>query len=163
MTRRHDHDGERPAPRRLSPEEQLDGLALWQQPFAVTLPAEPRRSTPEHPQPMALAYAPGSETSEEAAERMAPRAELLRARVLRAYAVAGEAGLTADECALGLDEHVLAIRPRVTELHQLGWLEKTKRRGASVSGRTRATVLVITDAGRRRADALARRQAGRVA
>ena len=120
--------------RRRSTAEQVEGLGLFD--------AAPR--------PMPLAYAGGSDTSEDAAESQASRAEQLRERALRAYRDAGARGLTADECARVLGATVLAVRPRVTELRQLGWITRTGERRRNESG-LNASVLVITDGGARRA------------
>ena len=46
---------------------------------------------------------------------------------------AGE-GMTPDEVASVLGADVLAIRPRITELHKLDKIEKTGERRANVSG-----------------------------
>ena len=49
-------------------------------------------------------------------------------------ACANPGGLTADEIAADLGESVLSIRPRVSELHRLGMIEKTKVRRRNASG-----------------------------
>ena len=130
---RHPHADDR---RTLSPREQVAGLGLFDAPPA--------------PRPMPLAYAGGSDTSEDAAESQASRAEQLRERALTAYRDAGQRGLTADECARVIGATVLAVRPRVTELRQLGWITRTGERRQNDSG-LGASVLVITDGGLRRA------------
>lgn len=73
-------------------------------------------------------------TSKEAADRMERRgrAASLRAAVLGAFEL-GFTG-TADELAFRLGQSVLAIRPRVTELHKQGLLEPTGERHRNESG-----------------------------
>ena len=83
---------------------------------------------------------PGSKTdgtSAQAAERMAETAGTLRERVRALFGE--EAELTADECAVALNESVLAVRPRVSELARLHVIEDTEKRRANNSGMT-ATV-----------------------
>jgi len=75
-----------------------------------------------------------STTSREAAVAIEAkgRAKTLRGRVL-AWFQQGNEG-TADACAALLGEDILAIRPRVTELHKQGWLEHTGQRRKNASG-----------------------------
>jgi len=141
MTRRHAHADERP---RRSTEQQVEGLALFQEPLAQTLPTEPRRTS----QPMALPHAPGSDTSEDAAEAMASHAERLRERILEL--LLGHDNLTPDEAATLLREDRLATRPAFSVLRGLGYLEHSGERRRNVSG-LRAHALRLTAAGRRRA------------
>ena len=61
------------------------------------------------------------------------RGERLRALVLKVLASA-PSGLTADEIAAQLDESVLAVRPRVSELFHAGLIEKTGERRRNDSG-----------------------------
>jgi predicted ArsR family transcriptional regulator len=68
-----------------------------------------------------------------AAGRMSARSERLRARVLEVFALT-PSGLTADEIAAKLDESVLAVRPRVSELFHAGLIEKTGERRHNASG-----------------------------
>ena len=71
-------------------------------------------------------------TSELAAARMSLTAGTLRAK---AYAIiAASDGMTADEVARTMNESVLAIRPRITELGKAGWIYKTDMRRCNVSG-----------------------------
>lgn len=73
-------------------------------------------------------------TSSEAAERQDPeRLGRLREAALRRLRTT-PGGLTADEIAADLGESVLSIRPRVSELHRLGMIEKTKVRRRNASG-----------------------------
>ena len=47
----------------------------------------------------------------------------------KAYAIiAASDGMTADEVARTMNESVLAIRPRITELGKAGWIYKTDMR-----------------------------------
>jgi predicted ArsR family transcriptional regulator len=61
------------------------------------------------------------------------RIERLRRLALAALAAA-PGGLTADEIAAALDESVLAVRPRVSELFHAGLIEKTGDRRPNASG-----------------------------
>ena len=61
------------------------------------------------------------------------RTERLRALVLEVLALT-PSGLTADEIAAKLDEIVLAVRPRVSELFHAGLIEKTGERRLNASG-----------------------------
>lgn len=73
-------------------------------------------------------------TSRDAAKAIEARgrARNLRARILALYASGRH--LTADECAAVLNESVLATRPRITELQQLGLIEKAGERRPSSTG-----------------------------
>lgn len=75
---------------------------------------------------------PFRETSLDAADAMADRAPILRARVLGVLATGDH---TADEVAAKLGESVLAIRPRVTELAKAGRIADSEARRKSASGR----------------------------
>jgi hypothetical protein len=55
-------------------------------------------------------------TSRDAARAVSSSAPLLRERVFAAIRAAGARGMTADEAAAAVEETVLAVRPRVTEL-----------------------------------------------
>jgi hypothetical protein len=70
-------------------------------------------------------------TSQEAAEAIEPRANTLRAKALAALELRA---LTPDEIADALGESVLAIRPRVTELFNLGRIEWTGEKRTNASG-----------------------------
>lgn len=74
----------------------------------------------------------GTDTSRAAAESIP--ASLLRGKVLAEFQRRG--ALTADECAAGLGLSVLSVRPRVTELGNLGKLIDTKTRRQNASGRS---------------------------
>ena len=89
-------------------------------------------------------------TSLEAAHRIEAkgRARTLRKMVLEWFSYDHES--TADEVAEQLGEDILAIRPRVTELHKQGWLEHTGQRRKNASGAS-AHVWRITTVSNRRA------------
>jgi len=70
-------------------------------------------------------------TSKEAAKAISGRAEHLRDRALAHIA---NRPSTADEVAEAIGETVLAVRPRITELKQLGKIERTGERRANASG-----------------------------
>jgi predicted ArsR family transcriptional regulator len=74
------------------------------------------------------------DTSVDAAESMASRAETLRTKALGVFSRAD--GLTADEAAFAMNASILAIRPRVTELARMGEIEDTGRRRKNRSGRS---------------------------
>ena len=71
-------------------------------------------------------------TSREAAASMADAAPKLRDKCKRALSL-GPA--TADEVAGRLGLSILAVRPRITELHRLGAIQPTGERRANDSGR----------------------------
>ncbi len=84
----------------------------------------------------------GSDTSEAAAKILEQgAADILRARVLRAFEAAGARGLTADECGEAIGATPFACRPRATELLQAGLLRRTSMRRLNASGMS-ARVLV---------------------
>lgn len=62
----------------------------------------------------------GPETSREAAEKHAAGFRELRERIFETIRGAQEDGLTSDEVAALLDCDVLAVRPRISELKELG-------------------------------------------
>ena len=67
-------------------------------------------------------------TSREAALKMKHRQPKLRDRVLAILKDAGPVGRTADECAELLGKTPFSIRPRLTELFQLGLIYKSGSR-----------------------------------
>lgn len=75
-------------------------------------------------------------TSRDAAHSIKGRAEQLRERVLAEIVGAGALGLTADECAVRINETVLAVRPRVTELFKMGKIRRSGVRRKNESGMT---------------------------
>lgn len=88
-------------------------------------------------------------TSKDAAKAMGITASKMREDLLTLYRTAWPAGLTADEAAAKIGRTVFAVRPRITELRQLGDLmpvlgagpDPKPLRRANVSGMM-ATVLV---------------------
>ena len=72
-------------------------------------------------------------TSREAAVAMKPKAATLRAGVM-ACLRANPDGLTADECAEKMGESVLSVRPRVTELKEIGAIVATGTKRENASG-----------------------------
>jgi predicted ArsR family transcriptional regulator len=81
-----------------------------------------------------IAGAKTGTTSRDAAEKIeaSGRAHTLREEVRFAFQCGYEG--TADELARQLAEHPLAIRPRVSELHKKGYIEKTGRTRRSLAG-----------------------------
>jgi hypothetical protein len=80
---------------------------------------------------------PGSKasgTSADAAAAIACHATRLRGIVLREFMAAGQRGLTADQAARLVEESILSVRPRVTELKTAGLLVPTGERRANDSG-----------------------------
>ena len=82
-----------------------------------------------------------SDTSKAAADDIAPSAGTLRAKVL-AVLHFRPGGMTADDCAdlLGIDK--LSIRPRMSELRELGQVRDSGRRSPNASGK-KAIVWVL--------------------
>lgn len=70
-------------------------------------------------------------TSRAAAEAIAPRAKSIREKVLE---LLKREALSADQCAQRLGVTVLAARPRVTELHKMGLIEKLPITACNESG-----------------------------
>lgn len=73
-----------------------------------------------------------TDTSRQAAEDMKPNAATLRAKVLRVLALGPR---TADECAADLRHPILSIRPRLSELRELGKVVDTGERRRNASGK----------------------------
>ena len=103
-------------------------------------------------EPPAYPDVPGSRSapaSREAGRAMTLRAGTLRRAVLDRYRCAYPGGLAADEVAKTLDESILAIRPRVSELKRAGLIEPTPERHRNASGlsahRLRASRLALRD------------------
>ena len=80
--------------------------------------------------------------SQEAAERVASKAKVLRDQVLQTYRDRAPAGFTADEIARDLNVSILSVRPRVSELHRNGYLKGTGQRRRNESGMS-ATVWAL--------------------
>ena len=86
-------------------------------------------------------------TSQDAANAIegSGQAARLRTAVLGWYATHES---TADECAAGLGESILSIRPRCSELLKQGHLYVTGKAGKSISGHSQ-NVLALTPANQR--------------
>lgn len=93
---------------------------------------EPPKTYPESP-----GFKVGG-TSQEAAESMDESSDTLR---MRALAILQRERLTSDEVAERMGRSILAVRPRVTELHKLSLIRDTGERRKNASGR-RANVWV---------------------
>ncbi|MDP0928515.1 HTH domain-containing protein [Paracoccus onubensis] len=74
-------------------------------------------------------------TSESAAERIAPKAPILRHKILNLMIAIGSP-LTADEIAKVMNLSVLTVRPRISELAKAGKLVDSGKRGTNASGRS---------------------------
>jgi len=74
-----------------------------------------------------------TDTSREAAELIAPKAETLR---VRALAILAERPSTADEVAEAMGESILAVRPRISELRTMGKVAPTDLRRKNVHNRS---------------------------
>lgn len=81
-------------------------------------------------------------TSREAAQSI--NAAGLQAKVLTAFRRHGP--MTADQCAVALNIDRLAVRPRCTELKELGKLRDSGQRRPNASGRS-AVVWCVTSSG----------------
>lgn len=68
-------------------------------------------------------------------------ARILQSRVLQYFHDNGADGLTADECAEGLSESILSVRPRLSELRRAGILIDSGLRRKNFSGKS-ATVWI---------------------
>lgn len=102
----------------------------------------------------AYPYDPGHKaagTSELAAHEVRFFAAHLRNTVLRAIVSAGISGLTADEAAAKVKRSVLSVRPRVTELKELGLIRASDITRRNETGK-RATVWIAAAALAPRAD-----------
>ena len=83
--------------------------------------------------------------STEAAESMRGKAPTLRALILKTLKTSPLArmGWTADEMAEFLDETVLAVRPRFSELLELGEIKDSGTRRKNSSGRAATVWLAV--------------------
>lgn len=77
----------------------------------------------------------GVDTSIAAAEAVKDRAKILREKCFAYVKRWGMTGCTADECAAALNESVLSIRPRFTELLRANRIQDTGTRRKNDSGR----------------------------
>lgn len=82
------------------------------------------------PYPNSPGYKAGG-TSRDCAIAIAGEAHVLRERV---HELLRQRELTADECAACLEETVLSIRPRLSELRKLGKIVETGARRKNTSG-----------------------------
>lgn len=73
------------------------------------------------------------ETSAKAASEIRSKAATLRDLCL---AMLKDSPMTADAVAMSINESVLAVRPRISELLALGKIEDSGRRGVNRSGKT---------------------------
>lgn len=76
--------------------------------------------------------------SEEAADAIAPRAPRIRDAVLEII-TAAPSPMTADEVAGALGMSILTVRPRVSELHRMGEIQRANDRRCNSSGMTAST------------------------
>ena len=81
------------------------------------------------------------DTSRAAAESLAAGAPLIRQQCLNLINKCGSLGITPDEAAKALGMTVLSIRPRFTELKELGLIVDSGKRRSNDSGR-KAKVMV---------------------
>lgn len=72
-------------------------------------------------------------TSQEAARKVTPRLTGLRSKVMDALRAGDK---TADEVAEFMDKSVLSVRPRLSELREMGLIEPTGARRHNESGMT---------------------------
>lgn len=75
------------------------------------------------------------DTSKAAADAMAPKSDTLRAHALH-HIRSCDIGLTADEVAKAMNQSVLAIRPRVTELARMNLIRDSGKRRKNKSGKS---------------------------
>lgn len=73
-----------------------------------------------------------TDTSREAAAAIAPRAKILREKV---FSLLLQRPMSADQCAIELNESPLAIRPRVAELNKMARIRDTGERAVNASGK----------------------------
>ncbi|OAE96748.1 hypothetical protein AYJ54_36320 [Bradyrhizobium centrolobii] len=73
-------------------------------------------------------------TSEDAAQEITSHAKTVRGRVLGFLTKRHPGAFSADEIAAALDENILTVRPRVSELRRSDLIEPTGERRANKSG-----------------------------
>jgi predicted ArsR family transcriptional regulator len=76
----------------------------------------------------------GQETSKQAAKEISGKAPTLRNQVFELFTRGTH--LTADEVAEKLGKDILSIRPRISELGKLGYIEATNERRKNASGKS---------------------------
>jgi hypothetical protein len=80
----------------------------------------------------------GAETSREAGRRISRHASTVRDLVLAEFRAAFPMGLGADEIAARLNQSILTVRPRCSELLAAGLIEQTHQRRRNASGMSAA-------------------------
>lgn len=73
-------------------------------------------------------------TSEDAGEAIADHAETVRDRILAFLTAHHPNSFTADQIAAQLDQSILTVRPRVSELRRTNLIEPTAERRTNASG-----------------------------
>lgn len=73
-------------------------------------------------------------TSSESAERIEAKVAAVRKRCIELLTAAGPAGLSPDQAAELMDESILTVRPRFSELVAAHVIEETGRRTTNKSG-----------------------------
>lgn len=86
-------------------------------------------------------------TSLDAARAIAPHAHALRRRAFDVLLARGAGGATPDEIAATLGQSVLSVRPRLTELKELGLVRETDRRRKNESGHNATVLVAVTGQG----------------
>lgn len=81
------------------------------------------------------------ETSREAANAIDGQVAALREQVLLFLAFGAA---TADECASGIGQTILSVRPRLSELRAMGRIEPTGLRRRNASGRSATVWQMVT-------------------
>ena len=84
--------------------------------------------------PLTPGYKEPDGASKENAKRQSPEALNFKRRKAMSFFRAYPGGLTSDEVADLMNENILAIRPRVSELRTLGKIESTGERRKSANG-----------------------------
>jgi hypothetical protein len=121
MATRPDPGGSGPLPDRSPISDQLDQGPILEAGVTEAL------SYPNRP------GAQNRDTSQSAADALAPKVARLRDMTLAIFERAGS--LTADQAAARMGLSILSIRPRVTELARLGRVKDTGERRPNASGR----------------------------
>lgn len=68
------------------------------------------------------------DTEVEAAQKVAPKAPILRMKVLQYLQSRGQLGATGEQVANEIDEWIYSVKPRITELVRLGLVVDSNRR-----------------------------------
>ena len=80
----------------------------------------------------------GTTTSRDAGRRISRHAATVREQVLAEFRAAFPGGLGADEIAALLNQSILTVRPRCSELLAAGLIEQTHKRRRNASGMSAA-------------------------